>query len=126
MGEGELLTRITVPLAGPGVGDALEGVTLGRHGTYIVSVAASVTPGDLRIALGCVSAVPERATQVEDRLRGNPLTPDAVAAAVGRPRRDDRSAIRRARVGRLPPRAHRGLHDPRSARCVRTSEGVIR
>jgi carbon-monoxide dehydrogenase medium subunit len=82
VGEGELLTRITVPLAGPGVGDALEGVTLGRHGTYIVSVAASVAPGDVRIALGCVAAVPERATQVENRLRGAPLTPDAVAAAV--------------------------------------------
>ena len=82
VGEGELLTRITVPLAGPGTGDALEGVTLGRHGTYIVSVAASVTPGDVRIALGCVAAVPERAIQVEDRLRGAALTPDAVAAAV--------------------------------------------
>jgi aerobic carbon-monoxide dehydrogenase medium subunit len=82
VGEGELLTRITVPRARPGVGDAIEGITLGRHGTYIVSVAASVANGDVCIAMGCVSAVPERATQVEDRLRGAELTPAAVAAAV--------------------------------------------
>ena len=70
VGEGELLTRITVPLAGPGTGDALEGVTLGRHGTYIVSVAASVTPDDVRIALGCVVGGAGAGDQVEDRLRG--------------------------------------------------------
>jgi aerobic carbon-monoxide dehydrogenase medium subunit len=82
VGEGELLTRISVPLARPGIGDAIEGITLGRHGTYIVSVAATVSDGDVRIAMGCVSAVPERATQVEDRLRGAALTPEAVASAV--------------------------------------------
>jgi carbon-monoxide dehydrogenase medium subunit len=82
VGEGELLTRITVPRARPGIGDAIEGITLGRHGTYIVSVAACVADGDVRIAMGCVSAVPERATQVEDRLRGAELTPATVTAAV--------------------------------------------
>jgi carbon-monoxide dehydrogenase medium subunit len=82
VGEGELLTRITVPLSQPGTGDALEGVTLGKNGTYIVNVAASVGHGELRVALGCVSAVPERATAVEETLRGAELTPEAVEAAV--------------------------------------------
>ncbi len=126
VGEGELLTRITVPLAGPGIGDALEGVTLGRHGTYIVSVAASVTPGDVRIALGCVAAVPERAIAGRGPAARRPADARCRRRRRRGPRRDDRSAIRRARVGRLPSRAHRGLHDSRGARCVRTSEGVIR
>jgi aerobic carbon-monoxide dehydrogenase medium subunit len=82
VGEGELLTRISVPLAAPGSGDAFEGITLGKHGTYIVNAAASVADGDVRIALGCVSAVPERAHAVEEQLRGAELTPETVAAAV--------------------------------------------
>ena len=41
VGEGELLTHITVPLSKPGDGDALEGITLGANGTYIVNVATS-------------------------------------------------------------------------------------
>ena len=82
VGEGELLTRISVPLAAPGSGDAFEGITLGANGTYIVNAAASVAGGDVRIALGCVSAVPERARAVEEQLRGAELTPEAVAAAV--------------------------------------------
>ena len=82
VGEGELLTRISVPLAAPGSGDAFEGITLGRNGTYIVNAAATVAHGDVRIALGCVSAVPERAHAVEEQLRGAELTPETVAAAV--------------------------------------------
>jgi len=80
--EGELLTHITVPLQQPGTGDALEGITLGANGTYIVNVAASVGHGELRIALGCVSAVPQRAKALEETLRGKELTPETVEAAV--------------------------------------------
>ena len=82
VGEGELLTRVTVPALAPGSGDAMEGITLGVHGTYIVSAAATVGPAGVRVALGCVSAVPERATAVEGRLSGAELTRDAVHAAV--------------------------------------------
>ena len=82
VGEGELLTHITVPLSQPGDGDALEGITLGANGTYIANVATSISGGDLRIALGCVSAVPERAKAVEETLRGRELTPETVTAAV--------------------------------------------
>jgi carbon-monoxide dehydrogenase medium subunit len=82
VGEGELLTRVTLPALASGSGDAMEGVTLGVHGTYIVSAAATVAPGGVRVAIGCVSGVPERATALEERLRGAELTPEAVHAAV--------------------------------------------
>jgi aerobic carbon-monoxide dehydrogenase medium subunit len=55
-GPGELLTTVTVPPA-EGAGDAFASVTIGRDGTGIVNVAASVN-GDARIAVGCVAAVP--------------------------------------------------------------------
>ena len=70
VGEGELLTRVTRARArAPGTGDAMEGITLGVHGTYIVSAAATVGPSGVRVAIGCVSGVPERATALEERLR---------------------------------------------------------
>src|SRR5712691_1526240 len=53
-GQGELLTRITVPA---GRSDGFAAVTLGVEGTCIVSAAAAVN-GSVRIALGCVDAVP--------------------------------------------------------------------
>jgi aerobic carbon-monoxide dehydrogenase medium subunit len=80
VGEGELLTRISVPPAGPGVGDGFAGVAVGRHGTYIVCAAASVGPGGSRVALGCVAATPVRVTAMEERLGGD-LSEDAVRAA---------------------------------------------
>ena len=81
VGEGELLTRVTVPALPAGGGDAMEGITLGMHGTYLVSAAATVAPGSVRVAIGCVSGVPERATALEERLSGSELTPEAVRAA---------------------------------------------
>jgi aerobic carbon-monoxide dehydrogenase medium subunit len=53
-GPGELLTRVRVPA---GRRAAFEAVTLGADGTCIVSAAASVSDG-VRVALGCVDAVP--------------------------------------------------------------------
>src|SRR5215510_9393338 len=69
--EGELLTKITVPAGGRGSGDGMSGVTLGAHGTYIANAAASVVDGAWRIVLGCVGAVPVRATAVEQALSGS-------------------------------------------------------
>ena len=69
--EGELLTKITVPAGGKGTGDGMYGVTLGAHGTYIANAAASVVDGAWRIALGCVGAVPVRATSAEQPLTGD-------------------------------------------------------
>src|ERR687883_1591607 len=53
-GPGELLTKITVP---PGKSDGFSSVPIGRDGTCIVNAAASVN-GGVRVALGCVDAVP--------------------------------------------------------------------
>ena len=54
VGPGELLTRIHVPA---GRHDGFAAVTLGVDGTCIVNAAATLD-GKLRIALGCVDAVP--------------------------------------------------------------------
>src|SRR5580765_6857464 len=51
---GELLTTIRIPA---GRADGFSAVTLGAEGTCIVSAAASLN-GGLRLAIGCVDAVP--------------------------------------------------------------------
>jgi aerobic carbon-monoxide dehydrogenase medium subunit len=81
VGEGELLTKISVPPGGHGVGDGFAGVAVGAHGTYIVDAAATVGDGGVRVALGCVAAVPVRATAMEERLTGGDLSEEAVRAA---------------------------------------------
>jgi aerobic carbon-monoxide dehydrogenase medium subunit len=53
-GPGELLTKISVP---PGKNDGFASVPIGRDGTCIVNAAASVN-GEVRVAIGCVDAVP--------------------------------------------------------------------
>jgi carbon-monoxide dehydrogenase medium subunit len=82
VGEGDLLTRISVPAAGKGTGDGMAGVTLGAHGTYVANAAASVVDGTWRIALGCVGAVPHRATAVEYALERGETDEVAVRSAV--------------------------------------------
>jgi len=82
VGEGDLLTRISIPAAGKGTGDGMAGVTLGAHGTYVANAAASVVDGTWRIALGCVGAVPHRATAVESALDGTGVDEAAVRSAV--------------------------------------------
>jgi aerobic carbon-monoxide dehydrogenase medium subunit len=54
VGTGELLTKVRIPA---GRSDGFAAVTLGVDGTCIVSAAASLN-GGVRIALGCVDAVP--------------------------------------------------------------------
>ncbi len=80
--EGDLLTRISIPTQVPGSGDAMSGVTLGAHGTYIANAVAAVAGGQWRIVLGCVGGVPVRATEVEQRLAGVEITEQAAAEAV--------------------------------------------
>jgi aerobic carbon-monoxide dehydrogenase medium subunit len=62
VGTGELLTRITIPA---GRNDGFAAVTLGVEGTCIASAAASLN-GSVRIALGCVDAVPLVLTPASD------------------------------------------------------------
>jgi carbon-monoxide dehydrogenase medium subunit len=80
--EGELLTSIAIPAGGRGSGDGMSGVTLGAHGTYVANAAASVVEGAWRIALGCVAAVPVRASAVEGALSGAEVDEASVRAAV--------------------------------------------
>jgi len=54
-GPGELLTKISVP---PGKSDGFASVSIGKDGTCIVNVAASIEGGQPRLAIGCVDAVP--------------------------------------------------------------------
>src|ERR671937_539017 len=54
-GPGELLTKVTVP---PGKADGFASLPIGRDGTCIVNVAASLDDGAPRVAIGCVDAVP--------------------------------------------------------------------
>jgi carbon-monoxide dehydrogenase medium subunit len=57
VGEGELLTSVSVPAAA-NAADGFASVTIGRDGTCIANAAASLGGGSPRIALGCVDAVP--------------------------------------------------------------------
>jgi carbon-monoxide dehydrogenase medium subunit len=77
-GPGELLTKVTVP---PGKRDGFASVTIGRDGTCIVNAAASVN-GGVRVAIGCVDAVPvlleaDSPSAVGDAVRAANLEPPA-------------------------------------------------
>jgi aerobic carbon-monoxide dehydrogenase medium subunit len=71
VGQGEVLTKITIPA---GRRDGFAAVTLGVEGTCIASAAASLN-GSLTVALGCVDAVPVV-------LRPSSTDADTVRAAV--------------------------------------------
>ena len=82
--QGELLTRITIPA---GKRDGFAAVTLGVDGTCIANAAASAN-GSLRIALGCVDAVPvmveaESADGVRAAVRAAKLDPPSDVHASG-------------------------------------------
>jgi carbon-monoxide dehydrogenase medium subunit len=76
---GELLTRISIPPPYDS-GDGWASVSVGKDGTGIVNVAATVN-GQARIAIGCVSAVPVVLTaqaeeeSVREAVRGTDLQP---------------------------------------------------
>jgi carbon-monoxide dehydrogenase medium subunit len=80
VGEGELLTKLTVPPQ-RGAGDGFDGLTIGMHGTYVVNAAATVSDAGVRVVLGCVSATPVRASAMEDGLSGSDLSDESVRAA---------------------------------------------
>jgi aerobic carbon-monoxide dehydrogenase medium subunit len=57
VGAGELLTKVSIPAAS-GARDSFASVPIGKDGTGIVNVAATVTDGSARVGIGCVAAVP--------------------------------------------------------------------
>ena len=82
LGEGELLTRVTVPGGGKGTGTAYLKHRHPASNYAVVGVAALVEVKDGKCArvgltLGGVSATPVRASAAEQALRG--LSPDATA-----------------------------------------------
>lgn len=80
VGEGELLTKVFVPPSS-GAGDGFAGLTIGKHGTYVANAAATVSDSGVRVVLGCVDAVPVRATAMEEALAAGDLSEEAVKAA---------------------------------------------
>lgn len=82
---GELLTRVTFPPPSPGEGAGFASMTIGREGTGIVNVAARVTVNGAiagpRVAIGCVAAVPARASAMEAALEGSAPTEAGVRQA---------------------------------------------
>jgi len=78
--EGELLTKIGVSPSSD-TGDGFAGLTIGKHGTYIVNAAATISGNGARVALGCVGAIPMRATAMEERLAGSDFSDASVRAA---------------------------------------------
>jgi aerobic carbon-monoxide dehydrogenase medium subunit len=81
---GELLTKITIPPTSGG--DGFAAVAIGKDGTGIVTAAATLsgdgTVESARIAIGCVAAVPVRATEMEQALAGHEATEERARAAV--------------------------------------------
>ena len=75
VGEGELLTAVSVTAAGHAK-DGFAAVTIGADGTCIANAAASLDGDAPRIALGCVDAVPVL-------LQPESADEEAVRAAVG-------------------------------------------
>jgi carbon-monoxide dehydrogenase medium subunit len=77
---GEILTRIRVPAKGE-ARDGWASITLGKDGTGIVNVAATVSGGTARIAIGCVAATPvvvsasADGTAIRDAVRSAELDP---------------------------------------------------
>jgi aerobic carbon-monoxide dehydrogenase medium subunit len=82
VGPGELLTKITIPA---GSGDGFAALAIGKDGTGIVTAAATITGNgaveSARIAIGCVAAVPVRATRMEEALVGHEVTEERARAA---------------------------------------------
>ncbi|HZS23955.1 MAG TPA: xanthine dehydrogenase family protein subunit M [Gaiellaceae bacterium] len=85
VGQGELLSRITIPA---GKRDGFAAVTLGADGTCIANAAASAN-GGVRVALGCVDAVPVlleagSVDEVADAVRAAQLQPPSDVHASSR------------------------------------------
>jgi CO/xanthine dehydrogenase FAD-binding subunit len=84
----ELLAAVRWPVPSPRSVGAFRKLALRKADAIsVVSAAVIVEPGedgccgDARIALGAVAPTPIRARAAEDVLRGQPLTPDAIAEA---------------------------------------------
>jgi len=83
LAHGELITAIDLPALPAGARSAYRKVRdRASYAFALVSVAAVVADGEVRIALGGVAHKPWRASRAEEILRGQELTEHAVAAAM--------------------------------------------
>jgi len=86
----EVLTEIHVPLPPDGASTAYAKLGNPASGYVVVSAGVLVARGasgecvSARVAVGGVQATPFRAVAVEESLRGQPLTPEIIAAAAAR------------------------------------------
>jgi carbon-monoxide dehydrogenase medium subunit len=84
LGQGELLRSVTLPALN-GAGTGYRSLLIARDGWALARAAARVqgngTIEDIRVVLGCVAGTPVRATGMEDRLKGETPTPEAIAEA---------------------------------------------
>jgi aerobic carbon-monoxide dehydrogenase medium subunit len=81
---GELLRSVTLPALG-GAGTGYRTLPIARESWALARAAALVksngTIEDIRVVLGCVAATPVRATAMEDKLRGEKPSAEAIANA---------------------------------------------
>jgi aerobic carbon-monoxide dehydrogenase medium subunit len=79
---GELLTQVRIPPVPPGAKAAyVKFCPRSAEDRALVGVAALLTPGETRVALGGAAPTPLRARRAEEALRGGPLTDAAIRAA---------------------------------------------
>lgn len=79
---GELVTGVFLPNLPPGSHHSyLRFPARSREDWPLVNVAVLAVREEVRIALGGVAPTPIRARRAEERLRGQPLTPEAIAEA---------------------------------------------
>jgi aerobic carbon-monoxide dehydrogenase medium subunit len=107
VGPAELLTKISVP---PGRADGFAAVTIGKEGTCIVNAAAS-SNGGLRVAIGCVDAIPiivrpESAETVGQAVREAKLNPPADVHASSEYRRHLAEVLAARAVRQAQERKH--------------------
>jgi aerobic carbon-monoxide dehydrogenase medium subunit len=86
VGPGEMLLRVRLPPPAASEGAGFASLTVGKEGTGVVNVAASLrcngTIEAPRVVVGCVAATPLRASGVEEALAGKQPTEANVRLAV--------------------------------------------
>ena len=100
VGEGELLTKISVPPASD-AGDGFSGVTIGRHGTYVVDAAAPFPTKACESRSGASQRPRCARPRWRSACREGDFSEETVRDAAKGSRRVTRSAVGRPRVGRL-------------------------